>query len=153
MASSVETAIILGTSQSDNKAFFVKNPPGILKLFELQQHSPSYHKRSGVLSLAHLGDSNPHRSCRKAQRSGFAAKKKKQGRRSARRCLRRRMTLRPRFDLVPVTGLEPVRSCPQGILSPWCLPFHHTGMAGPMYHADRWKSSKRRAGTPHREDC
>ena len=31
-------------------------------------------------------------------------------------------------DLVPVTGLEPVRGCPQGILSPWCLPFHHTGM-------------------------
>ena len=29
--------------------------------------------------------------------------------------------------LVPVTGLEPVRGCPQGILSPWCLPFHHTG--------------------------
>ena len=30
--------------------------------------------------------------------------------------------------LVPVTGLEPVRGCPQGILSPWCLPFHHTGV-------------------------
>ena len=24
--------------------------------------------------------------------------------------------------LVPLTGLEPVRGCPQGILSPWCLP-------------------------------
>ena len=31
-------------------------------------------------------------------------------------------------DVVPVTGLEPVRGCPQGILSPWCLPFHHTGV-------------------------
>ena len=31
-------------------------------------------------------------------------------------------------DLVPVTGLEPVRDCSQGILSPWCLPFHHTGV-------------------------
>ena len=31
--------------------------------------------------------------------------------------------------LVPVTGLEPVRSCLQGILSPWCLPFHHTGVS------------------------
>ena len=30
--------------------------------------------------------------------------------------------------LVPVTGLEPVRGRPQGILSPWCLPFHHTGL-------------------------
>ena len=30
--------------------------------------------------------------------------------------------------LVPVTGLEPVRDCSQGILSPWCLPFHHTGV-------------------------
>ena len=29
--------------------------------------------------------------------------------------------------LVPVTGLEPVRRNLQGILSPWCLPFHHTG--------------------------
>ena len=24
--------------------------------------------------------------------------------------------------MVPLTGLEPVRSCDQGILSPWCLP-------------------------------
>ena len=31
-------------------------------------------------------------------------------------------------DVVPVTGLEPVRGRPQGILSPWCLPFHHTGV-------------------------
>ena len=31
------------------------------------------------------------------------------------------------WGVVPVTGLEPVRSCLQGILSPWCLPFHHTG--------------------------
>ncbi len=30
--------------------------------------------------------------------------------------------------LVPLTGLEPVRGCPQGILSPWCLPFHHSGI-------------------------
>ena len=31
------------------------------------------------------------------------------------------------FILVPLTGLEPVRSCPQRILSPRCLPFHHSG--------------------------
>ena len=30
--------------------------------------------------------------------------------------------------MVPLTGLEPVRSCPQRILSPRCLPFHHSGV-------------------------
>lgn len=34
----------------------------------------------------------------------------------------------PVSDLVPVAGLEPVRCCQRGILSPLCLPFHHTGM-------------------------
>ena len=28
------------------------------------------------------------------------------------------------------TGFEPVRPCDQGILSPWCLPFHHS----PFYY-------------------
>ena len=32
------------------------------------------------------------------------------------------------FFVVPLTGLEPVRSCPQRILSPRCLPFHHNGV-------------------------
>ena len=32
------------------------------------------------------------------------------------------------FLLVPLTGLEPVRSRPQRILSPRCLPFHHNGV-------------------------
>ena len=32
------------------------------------------------------------------------------------------------FFVVPLTGLEPVRSCPQRILSPRCLPFHHNGI-------------------------
>lgn len=36
---------------------------------------------------------------------------------------------------MPVTGLEPVRGCPQGILSPWCLPFHHTGRC--LYNVSR----------------
>ena len=31
--------------------------------------------------------------------------------------------------LVPENGLEPSRGCPQGILSPRCLPFHHSGIA------------------------
>ena len=30
-------------------------------------------------------------------------------------------------ELVPVTGLEPVRYCYREILSLLCLPFHHTG--------------------------
>lgn len=30
--------------------------------------------------------------------------------------------------LVPGTGLEPARYCYQGILSPRCLPFHHSGV-------------------------
>ena len=35
---------------------------------------------------------------------------------------KRRLYPNHRFYLVPVTGLEPVRPCGQGILSPWCLP-------------------------------
>ena len=30
-------------------------------------------------------------------------------------------------EVVPVTGLEPVRCCQREILSLQCLPFHHTG--------------------------
>ena len=33
------------------------------------------------------------------------------------------------LDLVPVTGLEPVRHRWRWILSPLRLPFHHTGIA------------------------
>ena len=32
--------------------------------------------------------------------------------------------------LVPVAGLEPARLLQRGILSPICLPFHHTGIPG-----------------------
>ena len=31
------------------------------------------------------------------------------------------------ISMVPAARLERVRSCLQGILSPWCLPFHHAG--------------------------
>ena len=48
--------------------------------------------------------------------------------------------------LVPVTGLEPVRDRSQGILSPWCLPFHHTGAANTMYHAPEEVSRKKAMG-------
>jgi hypothetical protein len=30
-------------------------------------------------------------------------------------------------DVVPRMGLEPIRSCDRGILSPLCIPFHHLG--------------------------
>ena len=33
------------------------------------------------------------------------------------------------LDLVPVTGLEPVRCRQRRILSPLRLPFHHTGVS------------------------
>ncbi len=33
------------------------------------------------------------------------------------------------FHMVPVAGFEPARPYGQGILSPQCLPFHHTGKA------------------------
>ena len=32
------------------------------------------------------------------------------------------------ISVVPAARLERVRSCLQGILSPWCLPFHHAGI-------------------------
>ncbi len=32
-----------------------------------------------------------------------------------------------KYRMVPVTGLEPVQYHYRGILSPLCLPFHHTG--------------------------
>ena len=39
-------------------------------------------------------------------------------------------------EVVPVTGLEPVRYCYREILSLLCLPFHHTGgdWQGLEYH-------------------
>ena len=39
-------------------------------------------------------------------------------------------------EVVPVTGLEPVRYCYREILSLLCLPFHHTGgdWQGIEYH-------------------
>ena len=80
--------------------------------------------------LVHLANPNPNPFLyqTRAQRQRVAAEKEKQGHRSMWRCLCRHMTSWPCFDVVPVTGLEPVRGCPQGILSPWCLPFHHTGL-------------------------
>ena len=34
---------------------------------------------------------------------------------------------------MPGAGFEPARGCPQGILSPLCLPFHHPGKCFRIY--------------------
>ena len=36
--------------------------------------------------------------------------------------------------MVPVAGLEPARCCHQRILSPPCLPFHHTGIFTALFY-------------------
>lgn len=41
----------------------------------------------------------------------------------------------PRFiKVVPVAGFEPARLLQRGILSPICLPFHHTGTLAAIIH-------------------
>ena len=55
--------------------------------------------------------------------------------------------------LVPVTGLEPVRCCQQGILSPWCLPIPpHRQLTRLLYHLKKSVSSERRGRGP-RKGC
>ena len=44
--------------------------------------------------------------------------------------------------LVPLTGLEPVRSRPQRILSPRCLPFHHNGVDLPNHFGTVFRGSQ-----------
>ena len=52
--------------------------------------------------------------------------------------------------LVPLTGLEPVRSCPQRILSPRCLPFHHSGITTEIFYHSLIKPSRRARACPRR---
>ncbi len=40
------------------------------------------------------------------------------------------------LTVVPVAGVEPARLLCRGILSPLCLPFHHTGGQG--YFSTEW---------------
>ena len=40
----------------------------------------------------------------------------------------KKLEINSQVFLVPEIGLEPIRSCPRGILSPLCLPFHHFGI-------------------------
>ena len=58
----------------------------------------------------------------------------------------------PVSDLVPVAGLEPARDRSQGILSPRCLPFHHTGVCYLIYHlmlfSSRREKGKRKIRLP-----
>ena len=44
--------------------------------------------------------------------------------------------------MVPLTGLEPVRHFCQRILSPRCLPFHHSGMMESRAGTDGWESNQ-----------
>ena len=54
-------------------------------------------------------------------------------RRKTRACQPGRIGRLPKAaKLVPEEGLEPSRSCEQRILSPSCLPFHHSGLSGPL---------------------
>ena len=52
-----------------------------------------------------------------------------------------------RDELVPVAGLEPARLLGRGILSPLCLPFHHTGNGVILTpNGKRVKNGNRRGG-------
>jgi hypothetical protein len=42
---------------------------------------------------------------------------------------------------VPEVGFEPTRPCEQRILSPSCLPFHHSGKIRALHHATRYHYS------------
>ena len=60
-----------------------------------------------------------------------------------------RIALQCGVFVVPENGLEPSRSCLQGILSPRCLPFHHSGMGNilpPISFAVKQSMSEK--GTP-----
>ena len=80
--------------------------------------------------LVQLSNSNPNRAYHqtRAQRKRVAAEKEEQRSECALTFEKSRSKrYKACSDVVPVTGLEPVRRNLQGILSPWCLPFHHTG--------------------------
>ena len=80
------------------------------------------HTRKKVIATV----SRSERACKRtdaAQRRFFA--KRRSGKASERRCFfekRRRERCEVRDDVVPLTGIEPVRCCHRGILSPLRLP-------------------------------
>ena len=55
-------------------------------------------------------------------------------------------------DVVPVAGLEPARDRSQGILSPRCLPFHHTGVLSSLTRAAPFvkRAGRKKRQTPER---
>ena len=54
--------------------------------------------------------------------------------------------------VVPVAGLEPARDRSQGILSPRCLPFHHTGVLSSLTRAALFvkRAGRKKRQTPKR---
>lgn len=54
-------------------------------------------------------------------------------------CQERKLTQKE--QMVPENGLEPSRSNLQGILSPRCLPFHHSGLWLVSYFFSTWPTS------------
>ena len=89
-------------------------------------------KRGGACLLfwVQLRNINPNRYYpqTRAQRQRVASEKEEQRSECALTFEKSRSKrYRACSDVVPLTGLEPVRSCLQRILSPRCLPFHHNG--------------------------
>ena len=96
--------------------------------------APAFSEPCGVSSdMVHRGSSNPNRVSslhgKSARGDGSPLSRLSEADKTAPKVRHQKAgTLLGARFLVPVTGLEPVRGRPQGILSPWCLPFHHTGL-------------------------
>ena len=58
-----------------------------------------------------------------------------------------------RDELVPAAGLEPARLLGRGILSPLCLPFHHTGRWEYFSTEKRVRQEQKRAGEGENDKC
>ena len=100
----------------------------------------------GCFSLVQLSNSNPNRSHHqtRAQRKRVAAEKEEQRSECALTFEKSRSKrYKACSDVVPVTGLEPVRCRQRRILSPLRLPFHHTGAVPIQYSTFLWKMQEK----------
>ena len=96
--------------------------------------------------LVQLCNSNPNRSHHqtRAQRKRVAAEKEEQRSECALTFEKSRSKrCKACSDVVPVTGLEPVRCRQRRILSPLRLPFHHTGAVPIQYSTFLWKMQEK----------
>ena len=57
------------------------------------------------------------------------------------------------LTVVPVAGVEPARLLCRGILSPLCLPFHHTGRWEYFSTEKRVRQEQKRAGEGENDKC